>query len=513
MQKKSINIIILLIIVLLLPGALFSIYEFSSLKRNEQVISGIYNDQLETVLNSINQYSDDILGSWAEEINRALYADNKQNRISDFLSNNYQVKIILVFDSTSSDIYSKQSGTTLNIDSVKSYILENKPIIKKLQTYLNSGYRKIEPLAFSNSNLSLFLFAINTPEEGSKICAFIINTEQFIRDILGPRMQVLTNDQIIIAAYHGVGQNEVYSSETLPESNAPEIIKPLWLFPDYNLGIIMKGETIKELTQRRSRMNILLAIIIDIILLIAIVYIYRNIRREMKLVQLKSEFISNVSHEIRTPLSLINMYIETLEMNRIKTDEKRQEYYRIIGQETNRLSGIVNNILNFSRIDSGKKKYKMEITNFNTIVGEVLNSYQYHLHNEGFDFTFNAGKQIPDIEVDSEAIADAVINLLENAIKYSDNNKTIIISTGMNNREVFIDVKDHGIGISANEHKMIFDKFYRVTEGSLAYKAKGTGLGLSIVKHIMDAHKGKVSIESEVDQGSTFRLSFPIKSK
>ncbi len=116
---------------------------------------------------------------------------------------------------------------------------------------------------------------------------------------------------------------------------------------------------------------------------------------------------------------------------------------------------------------------------------------------------------MPEIEGDTEAITDALVNLVDNAIKYSNDEKSIEVATGRNNKYSFIEVHDRGIGISTDEQKHIFDKFYRVTEKNLALKAKGSGLGLTIVKHIMDAHQGQIEVESIKGKGSTFRIMFP----
>ncbi len=228
----------------------------------------------------------------------------------------------------------------------------------------------------------------------------------------------------------------------------------------------------------------------------------------MELSQLKSDFVSNVSHEIRTPLALINMYIETLEMGRIRSDEKVKEYYSVILQESQRLAGIVNKILNFSHIESGKRKYNFTNVNLNTVVEEVTPLFRIRLDSNGFQFNVECYPDLKPIIADRDAVADALVNLLDNAIKYSDNTKVIYIRTGNMRDAVYIEIEDHGIGISSKDQKHIFDKFFRVTEKNLAYKAKGSGLGLAIVKHIMDAHYARIDVKSEKNKGSIFRLIF-----
>jgi two-component system phosphate regulon sensor histidine kinase PhoR len=198
-------------------------------------------------------------------------------------------------------------------------------------------------------------------------------------------------------------------------------------------------------------------------------------------------------------------------MGRVKSAEKIKEYYIIILNETTRLSGIVNRILSFSQIESNKRKYFFSETNVNEIVENAALTFRYSIENKGFSYSFIPDKNLPLVLVDREAIADAFVNLVDNAMKYSIKVKDIVVRTGKNDKYVFIEVEDHGIGISEKNQKYIFDKFFRVTEMNLANKVKGSGLGLAIVKHIMDAHQGKIYVKSTPGSGSLFRLSFPFK--
>jgi two-component system phosphate regulon sensor histidine kinase PhoR len=236
--------------------------------------------------------------------------------------------------------------------------------------------------------------------------------------------------------------------------------------------------------------------------------VYRNMRREMELVRLKSDFVSNVSHELRTPLSLIRMFAETLEMGRLTSEDKKREYYTTILQETERLTRLVNNILNFSRMDAGKKEYHFEQTNVNEVLSMVLDTYELRLQSEGFTPVVELASGLPPISADKEAVSEAIINILDNAVKYSEAEKFFHIRSGRSEHGIFIEVEDHGIGIAPSQHEKIFETFYRVS-GGLVHNTKGSGLGLALVKHIMDAHGGEVKVISSPGKGSTFRLEFP----
>jgi two-component system phosphate regulon sensor histidine kinase PhoR len=206
------------------------------------------------------------------------------------------------------------------------------------------------------------------------------------------------------------------------------------------------------------------------------------------------------------------MFTETLSMKRIQTEEKKQEYYETILQETERLTRLINNILNFSRMEAGKKQYHLEPTALDEIVTSVMKTYTSHLEHEGFQCSVQLTENLPSIQADREAIAEALINILDNAIKYSAADKYVRIKIGQTKTMITVEVEDHGIGIDKQHHTKIFETFYRVSTG-LTNNIKGSGLGLSLVSHIMNAHGGMVELESEPGKGSTFRLLFPIVNR
>jgi two-component system phosphate regulon sensor histidine kinase PhoR len=246
-----------------------------------------------------------------------------------------------------------------------------------------------------------------------------------------------------------------------------------------------------------------------VVLAAGLFLIFRNIRKELRLAQNKSEFVSNVSHELRTPLALISMFAETLEMGRVRTEEKKMEYYQIIHKETSRLTGIVNKILTFSQMDADKKEFHLQDTDLNEVIRDILDTYSFHLQQKGFTSHLHDGEEPLLVQADREALQEVLINLLDNAIKYSKDRKEIDIFSGKKEDMAFITVQDYGIGISKEDQKQVFDKFFRVSTGDLA-KSKGTGLGLSLVKHIIDQHGGKVTVESTPGQGSSFSIFLPL---
>jgi two-component system phosphate regulon sensor histidine kinase PhoR len=173
----------------------------------------------------------------------------------------------------------------------------------------------------------------------------------------------------------------------------------------------------------------------------------------------------------------------------------------------------VNKILNFSKIEAGKWKYNFAEVDLNEIVAKIFDVYKFHLNNSGFEFVLNCSRLKMKIVADAEAVSEAIINLIDNAVKYSGDRKEVVVRTGLENNSAFVEVVDYGIGISRDDQKKIFDKFFRVSTKDV-HNTKGTGLGLTLVKHIVDANKGIITLSSEQGKGSTFKISFPlIKSR
>ena len=250
-------------------------------------------------------------------------------------------------------------------------------------------------------------------------------------------------------------------------------------------------------------------VLVLLILLLGIALTIRATDREARLAQAKSNFVANVSHELKTPLSLLSLFSEILELGRIKNEEKKIEYYRIIRHESRRLNKMIDNILDFSKIEAGRKTYNFAEDDMAEVIDDTLSSYRYQIINSGFDVQRNIPASLPPVSIDRDAMAQAISNLVDNAIKYSDDVKQLSITTETRGSNLSIEIADRGIGIPRAEQAKVFEKFYRVSDG-LVHDVKGSGLGLSLVKHIIEAHQGTISVESDVGKGSVFRIVLPL---
>jgi signal transduction histidine kinase len=249
--------------------------------------------------------------------------------------------------------------------------------------------------------------------------------------------------------------------------------------------------------------------LMDVLLAAGLFLVYGNVRREIHLSRLKGDFVANVSHELKTPLALIRLFAETLELGRVSSEEKARTYYRVINKESHRLTQLINNILDFSRIEAGRKEYRFAPVNVVTVVREVVDAYRYQIEQLGFTLEVETADDIPEVPMDREAIARALLNLLNNAIKFSRDDKHVRVLAHRDGERLRISVTDRGIGVPKAEQRKIFEKFYRA-EDSLVHETKGSGLGLSLVKHIVEAHGGSVELESAPGKGSTFTLVLPL---
>jgi signal transduction histidine kinase len=281
------------------------------------------------------------------------------------------------------------------------------------------------------------------------------------------------------------------------------------VFPGLILGIKTRGTTIESISQKFLRNNFLILGAVSLLMAAGMWLTYRNVTRELALAKLKSDFVSNVSHELRTPLALIRLYAETLELGRLTSPGKQHEYHEIIRKESERLTALINNILDFSRIEAGKKEYSFRETDVADLVRSTLESYRFEIEQNGFRFEEKIESNLPTLQVDREAIARSLLNLVNNAVKYSSDEKYLGVHLYRQNGSLNLEVVDHGIGIPPNEQSKIFDKFYRVGD-PLVHNTKGSGLGLSLVRHIVQAHGGAVAVVSTPGKGSKFTIVLPV---
>ncbi len=267
-------------------------------------------------------------------------------------------------------------------------------------------------------------------------------------------------------------------------------------------------QTIPEIVSASTRPQIALMIVLAVVMGLGVFLVAGAAAREVRVAELKSNFVASVSHDLKTPLALIQLFAETLELGRVRTPERAQEYYRIINGESKKLTRLIENILDFSRMEAGLRPYRMEPADLAESVRKVLARMGTQFEQGHFTLRTSIEAGLPRVLADEGATEQAIENLLANAMKYSGENREIEVDARRTGGHVMVGVKDHGIGISRREQGRIFRKFYRVQRDLGG--TQGTGLGLAIVEHTMRGHGGFVRVTSEPNRGSTFTLHFPI---
>jgi signal transduction histidine kinase len=232
----------------------------------------------------------------------------------------------------------------------------------------------------------------------------------------------------------------------------------------------------------------------------------RTVRKELEIARLKSEFVSAVSHEFRSPLSAISHLSELLDSGRVKDEERTREYYRLIHGESGRLRRLVENLLNFARIEEGRQQYRLEPFDVAPWLRQATDEFQASPAATGKQIVVEIAPDLPSVRADAEAMTTVVVNLLDNAVKYSPDSGRVWVQANVVDGEIEIHVRDEGAGIADEDRVHIFERFYRARDSGTV---PGAGLGLALVQRIVAAHGGTVDVESRVGEGSTFRVRLP----
>jgi len=246
------------------------------------------------------------------------------------------------------------------------------------------------------------------------------------------------------------------------------------------------------------------------VILVGLVMISRVYRREIEVADLKAEFVANVSHELRTPLAAISHIGEKLSLGRYRSSAERKEFYALLGKETSRLRNLIEEVLDFSKMMAGKSSYKKSPFDWAVLVQEALEHFEPQAAAKGFAIAFTLDADRLPVVGDARAILQAVLNVLDNAVKYSGSSRKIEVVAGRRADNAFLSVRDYGIGISDDDKARIFEKFYRGKTAVQEGLSGGVGLGLAMVKHIVKGHDGRVQVDNTMGAGSQFILEIPL---
>jgi two-component system phosphate regulon sensor histidine kinase PhoR len=298
-----------------------------------------------------------------------------------------------------------------------------------------------------------------------------------------------------------------------PDPDVPDVLAVSDQFIDtmdrYYVRVMERNNSyLRELQRKRNIDSHLIGGAVTIILA-GLVFLALAIRRERRANELKSEFISNVSHELKTPLSIISMFGEMLANGRTKGPEQSHEYAEIIWRESVRLGRLIDNVLDFAKIERGMGVYEFAEADVGEIVERAVDLVGRRLTTAEMTINVEIEPELPLVKLDGNAFTLAVMNLIDNAIKYAADGKKIDLDLRRDNDRIVLTVRDFGPGIDPEEQEQIFERFYRARAVRLK-PIRGSGIGLALVRHIARAHHGDVSVTSVLGKGSTFQLWLPI---
>ncbi|MBI4853255.1 MAG: GHKL domain-containing protein [Acidobacteria bacterium] len=525
------------LVIALVPLLIIMKLQYRSLCELEQTSTVSYRMAAKTYLKSVvaeleqdyRLQAEQLLNSLAKEVTQQQYSDIKTSEIK-LWDGAKQIFFVSFNEQGDSSTYFYNPTTKLlelRFDS------KEKRAVNAACTLWGLSKRS----TLQSSNLSSQLLTVNELDPENRlilkpifdngnntvgIVGLIINSENFkkrlaqaIKESL-PMVFPEDNKKMVITVRDG-SKNLIMSScskNLLPRQNDEVEVTLPFIFTDWILGYQNYDITLEELAHSNFRINLTLSILMAIVLLSGIAITLHTIAKEKKLSQMKTDFVSNVSHELRTPLSSIRVFGEFMRLGWVKDSAKVREYGEYIEAESRRLTQLIDNILDFSRISSGHKTYQMEPTDITNLIQTTLKVFEVQQKQQGFNITLETpDKKIPLLQIDENALVQALINLVDNAIKYSNEDKNISVKLTLEKEYVSISISDRGVGIAKDEQAKIFEKFYRVnTRCSHIHDIKGSGLGLSIVKHVVDAHCGKVTLESTLGKGSSFTIYLPLKN-
>ena len=280
----------------------------------------------------------------------------------------------------------------------------------------------------------------------------------------------------------------------------------------YGWRVQVSPRTSDELTarvQNRAMLELVMVVLSCAVIVLGVATILVAAERERRVSALKSDFVANVSHELKTPLALVRMFGEMLQSGRVASDEKRQQYLDIIVGESERLSSLIENVLDFARVERGRAAYDFSEGNVAEAVAKAVNVYRYRAEREGVDLAIDLEPDLPAARIDARAVELAVINLIDNALKYAPDTDVVTVRAQRDRGTIVVRVIDRGPGVPPEDQARIFERFVR---GSTARgrPIRGSGIGLALVKHIAESHGGHAWVVSTVGSGATFAISIPV---
>jgi signal transduction histidine kinase/tetratricopeptide (TPR) repeat protein len=463
------------------------------------------------ISSDLTVFEDLLADRWnLKESQLKTYTTIVSERLTGFLSNNAgeSTKNIFRFELLKKQ-YQYKIGQWQTIDNLKSYIVPELSNYLQTNSFSPSPFELSKRIGNEDYLISAVMIPLQNQQANTGILAIKLNNSYLQNNILDNAIKEIRppgNTAFYITSISG-------DSILGNKNNTPDAITTTVLFDD-NFPP-WRSELTYIGTRRPGEISIFSSfyfwtiITLIIILVFGTALIARIVGREMEILKIKSDFVSSVSHEFKTPLTSMKALTERLEKGKVTQPAKMKQYISIISHDIDRLIRLVGNILNFSNIEEGTKVYKKEETDISIWLKEIINNYKKEGIESGISISANIEDNLPALYIDKDAMTQAIFNLLDNAVKFSRDDKIIGVTVEKNENSVIIKIKDKGIGIENDEKDKIFEKFYR-GKSAVKYYIKGTGLGLALVKYTVEAHNGHIDVESEPGRSTVFTITLPV---
>ncbi len=378
--------------------------------------------------------------------------------------------------------------------------------------HLNRSKIYVDELDVENRVVYRFVGAIDSAPVG--FVGFVIDMRRFeehymLQAIAGAENMLLEDvrDNLIVRVIDGDG-HLVAATHAEPGQADAVTGRFSLVFRDFELSARSRHTAAAHVLQSNALTNWVLSALMSIMAIGGVLLTWRAARRERRLSRIRSGFVTNVSHELRTPLASIAVFGEILRRGQVTATDKVIEYGHRIEQETTRLGYLINNVLSFGRIESAQVRYRREASAIEDVVCAALTAVDTRREQGGFSIEVTSpNTELPVVRVDTMAMTQVFVNLLDNAMKYSAKSRIVRVELRQCDSEVAVAIADAGIGIAPDDQVRIFHEFYRILAGNPG--VAGTGLGLTIVQHIVRAHGGRIEVSSQLGHGATFTVLLP----
>jgi len=477
----------------------------------------IIEDSLSSIKNFIELYRSLINREWTlEKAQYEFFAQDIKNSIDDIFSQESLPAQVLSYKSTFQELLSEenkqreiterllvfQGGAATDLQAKVPLNLDDSPDSRK-RFILGIG---------RNSYLVSFLSQpMGNKSQTNEIWGLLLDADYLRDNLLRQAFQRHVSSEETEWIVKGRDDRAILSSGSAPSGSVTIRTNFTGNFPDWFLEFYQQDPRLFEtfLASRRG-IYFYMFLLIGGILIFGLILTVRIVAHELELAKMKSDFVSTISHEFKSPLTSIRQLAEMLQTGRVPSEERRQKYYDTLLEQSERLSLLTDNVLNFAKMEEGRKEFEFEKNDIGALLLEIVSAVQDRVRHEDFEIQLKIEKSLPSIMADSASISQSITNLIDNAIKFSGKAKRVVIKSFTEDQYLVISVQDFGIGIKKEELDKVFDRFYRGGD-ELTRTVKGSGLGLTLVKQIVEAHKGKVHVESEPGQGSTFTIRLPFR--